>query len=612
MGGNVVVPSRNMSVVTNLRCNQNCTYCTRRSERDNLAAISGRAVEARIDAGLRAGARELRLTGGEPTLRTDLEALIAHARRGGAERIAVETNATLIDDARARALRAAGLDLARINLVGADERADQVTRDPGGFARALDGAVALTRAGVELEVLCALTRSTRPLVTAMPARLARALPSLALVRAIEATVPIDSPDPAELLSYEEAAETLAALDAAARAASVPLRLADDSGPPPCALPSSARLSHLYSFTPGSPRRAAHTQLAACAECLLADRCSGLPDAYLARRAPPPMQPVREERARRRLSLLSTVPEQIARELVSRSLSGDGEGGAVYDEIIRVNFHCNQACTFCFVSTHLPPATDAAVEDAIRDAGRRGARIVLSGGEPTLNPRLADYVRLAKSVSLHAVILQTNAVRLDDAALCDALIAAGIDEAFVSLHGTTADVSDAVTCAPGTFARTLVGLDNLARTSALVIINFVVCELNRHQFPDLIRLAASRWPRAQVNLSFVAASTDLVPRDRRLIPRYSDARPAIDAGAAEAARLGVRLLGFESMCGLPLCLVPDAVDKRKLILTEIPPGFDRGEFVKTDECRACRMDAVCYGLRRGYAELHGASELRALT
>jgi hypothetical protein len=50
---------------------------------------------------------------------------------------------------------------------------------------------------------------------------------------------------------------------------------------------------------------------------------------------------------------------------------------------------------------------------------------------------------------------------------------------------------------------------------------------------------------------------------------------------------------------------------EIALTEIPEGFDQGEFLKTEECSRCALETRCYGLRRGYAEIHGTGELRAV-
>jgi hypothetical protein len=249
-----------------------------------------------------------------------------------------------------------------------------------------------------------------------------------------------------------------------------------------------------------------------------------------------------------------------------------------------------------------------VRSAILSAARRGVKIALSGGEPTLNPSLAEYIGLAHSHGRFPVLLQTNAVRLDDPSLTRSLVDAGLREAFVSLHGSRAEIGDAVTGAPGTFVRSLVGIDNLDRLDVALSLNFVLCESNFRDLPDFVRLVAERWPRARVNVSFVAPSTDVVPRDRDMIPRYSDVLPFVAESIALAQSLGVTLGGFDSMCGIPLCLVPSELE-RFLALGDVPPGYDGGEFVKTEACAECNLRTRCYGLRRGYAEIHGVTELR---
>lgn len=596
------------TVITNRRCNQACVYCTRRSDRDDLAAIAPKALAASITRAASEGARELRLTGGEPTMRGDLTALVSLARERGFARVALETNATLLDDARAAALAAAGLTAARVNFLGTDPAIDAITRDPGGVGRTVAGVRALLRAGVEVELLVALTRSTAPWLAALPGAALDAFGDVGIARLIEAVVPVESPDPSELLGLDATLAALRALDEACRAVAIPTRLAPGSDPPPCAFPPRRGIAHLYALSPGARRPPTHRPIAACERCVVADRCPGWSAAWLARHGGPTVHPVTEERARRRLNVVRALPEQIAHELVDVSVWADAAGAAVRDEIVRINFHCNQSCAFCFVSTHLPPAADAAIEAAIRAAGARGSRVVLSGGEPTLNRRLVDWVRLAAGVSSRPVCLQTNAVRLDDAALCRAVVEAGLGSAMVSLHAATADLSDAITEAPWTFARTLRGLDHLAASGVTLVINYVFCEANRGAFGDFVRLVAARWPAATVVFSFVALSTDLVPRDRQLVPRFSEMTPSLTEGIAEARRLGVAIGGFESMCGIPLCVIPGSFDRASLPLLPVPDDLAPGEFVKTDGCRRCRYDAACYGLRRHYAALHGVDEL----
>jgi MoaA/NifB/PqqE/SkfB family radical SAM enzyme len=595
---------RTERVFTNYRCNQACTYCTFRRPEDDLAAIQPAVVRANIDRAVAQGAKEIVLTGGEPTLRADIALLVAHAARHGILAV-LETNATQIDDALATRLREAGLARAVVNLAGSSSALDAVTRDPGGFERALRGIGALSSRGITVEIQAAVVRSTVPEIVALVSRVA-ALGAAALVLA----VPTESPDPAELLGWDEACEAVRRVEAAARGVGLPVRFAADAAPPPCAFPPGTRVQHLYvSLTPGAGRRLGYRHVPECEACLVRTGCAGIADGYLSRHPHPTVHPIAEERVRRRLSLVSTVAEQVERELVSPSRAVDAVRGVTLESIVRVNFHCNQSCTFCFVSTHLPSPGEDMVRAAIEDAARRGTKVVLSGGEPTLNPRLADYVRLAKSRSRLPVVLQTNAVKLDDPSLVRALVDAGLDEAFVSLHGATAEISDRVTETPGTFVRTKAGIDELAKTSILVVINFVLCRTNYLEATAFVRLVAERWPKALVNFSFVAPSSDLVPRTTALIPSYTDVLPHL-AEAMEVARDGgLPVVGLESMCGLPLCLVPGSV--RDLALAEIPEGFDAGEFVKGTTCQDCALQTRCHGLRRGYAAIYGEGELRAI-
>lgn len=593
-------------VFTNLTCNQNCTFCTIRRSAEDRDFIARPAVMARIDAALERGARQLIFTGGEPTMRRDLELLLAHARKRGAERLLLETNATLVDAARAKALRDAGLDIARVHLSAWTDELDELSRDPGGFERAVAGAAAFLEAELRTEIAVTVVRQTLPHLPALPARLAEKLPGIDSIRI---TVPVEGPDAAQLVAYEEAAEAIASLDASARRAGISVRLEGGSGPPPCVFPARAKMAHLFSLNRGARRRSDFEQVAACEPCELADACSGFPNAYLARRQIPNLKPIREDRIRRRLSMVASVDEQIKREMVTLNHWRDGEDES-FEHIVRIHFQCNQACRFCFVSTHLPAPEDVAVRDAITKAGREGARIVLSGGEPTLNPKLLDYVRLAKSVSSQAVELQTNAVLLEDPSLVERLVEAGLGQAFVSLHGSRAEVSDEVTSAPGTFARTVRGIDNLVASPIITVLNFVICQANYGDLVPFVRMAIERWRGALLNLSFVAPSTDLVPRDRALIPRYTDVLPAVSEAMAVARAHGVTLMGFQSMCGVPLCLVPDDLQSY-FDMSLIPEGFDGGEFIRAPACDGCALDGRCYGLRRGYAELYGSDELRTV-
>lgn len=590
-------------VLTNETCNQACSFCSARRPSERREFIVAPAVKQRIDMALAEGAREIILTGGEPTMRRDLADLVRHARARGASRVVLETNAALVTHESARSLAQAGLDAARVHMPAFGPDADAITRDEGGFVATLAGLRALVVAHVNLEISVPIVSTNVHVVANIPAGLRQA--NLDVSRIVVLAI-VDGPDRSSIADVKDAAQAIERLDEAARTNGIPLQFDAGAMLPPCVFDKPYRVAHLYALTPGGGTRSGFSRVPSCNECLATDRCPGVPTALLAHAPNIELKPITEDRIRRKLTVISSTREQIRRELVTRDIYRSPTGERIPSHIVRIHFHCNQACDFCFVSTHLPAPDDSDVQAAIVEISRQGGVLQLSGGEPTLNPRVCDYVRLGKSEGARAIELQTNAVRLADENLTHALEEAGLDVAFVSLHGARAEISDGITRAPGTFEKTLRGVDALSRTKIHVRLNFVFCEPNRSDFPNFVRLVASRWPRAEINVSIASAFTDLVPRTPDLIPRYADVLPALEEGLTLAREANVEVIGFESMCGMPLCLAP--MDKRaQMALAEIPTGHDGGEFVRTEACLRCDLSTRCFGLRRSYAELHGTSE-----
>ena len=77
-------------------------------------------------------------------------------------------------------------------------------------------------------------------------------------------VPKQRPDPAEVMPCEAAVPEVIALEKAARALGIPVKLAQGSGPPPCAFPERGRPTHLFSLTAGGRKRTEYTEIPACA------------------------------------------------------------------------------------------------------------------------------------------------------------------------------------------------------------------------------------------------------------------------------------------------------------------------------------------------------------
>jgi cyclic pyranopterin phosphate synthase len=80
-----------LDVVLGYDCNLACTYCTITDEMRQRALPTAR-VAREIDRAAARGFRDVAFTGGEPTIRSDLPALVKHAKRRGFDHVKVASN----------------------------------------------------------------------------------------------------------------------------------------------------------------------------------------------------------------------------------------------------------------------------------------------------------------------------------------------------------------------------------------------------------------------------------------------------------------------------------------------------------------------------------------
>jgi cyclic pyranopterin phosphate synthase len=128
-------PLRNLRLSVTDRCNLRCLYCMPEEEyvwlaREHLLTFEEIARLAKVFAGL--GVHRLRLTGGEPLLRRDLDQLVRLLKVvEGIDEIALTTNGLLLAG-QAAALKEAGLDRVTVSLdTLRPDRFERLTRRSG-------------------------------------------------------------------------------------------------------------------------------------------------------------------------------------------------------------------------------------------------------------------------------------------------------------------------------------------------------------------------------------------------------------------------------------------------------------------------------------------------
>lgn len=125
--------------------------------------------------------------------------------------------------------------------------------------------------------------------------------------------------------------------------------------------------------------------------------------------------------------------------------------------LQIADRCNHTCAHCYQIQGLKGELSLdeifALLDDLADAGVLSLNV--SGGEATLRPDLLDILRYARQKGF-AVRLYTNAFLVNDA-MARTLAEIGLLDVHVSLYSHIPAHHDAVTCVPGSHARTLQGV-----------------------------------------------------------------------------------------------------------------------------------------------------------
>jgi molybdenum cofactor biosynthesis enzyme MoaA len=555
---------------------------------------------------------ELTLAGGDPLLHPELDRFIQMARAAGAAGVAVETRGLrLALPGRARQLAEAGLGRVTIwmlspswevceRLIGRRRALEAVLQ---GIRLALDEGLEVDlRVPVLGQGVTAIHRTLSMALRAAAGRPLRAM-HVALPAGLPA-YPLDEHTPP--LRYDALVPDLAAAAALAEANGVDLPILDRAGLPFCVLASAPELLARCRFDPGRPLSPApgFVKPSTCEACHYAPRCRGTTQAYAAAFGAGDLRPL-------------TGPLE--------GLEGDARGSARREwseeerrharasdlKIMRLTLACNQACVFC--------STDESSETILRTQPERLRQIrrwadagvtwiSFSGGEPTLVEGLPELIRVATRLGVRNRELVTNGVRLAKPARLDALVEAGLNRLFVSLHAADDALSDRLTGRSGDFARTVAAAEGALARGVQTTLNHVICSENHAALPDFVRFVAARLAGARVTFAFISPLY-MARRRPELMPRISEVQPSLVQALDEARRLGVDAL---VLCrpGIPPCFL----GPRRLNHSDLPKHVhrirseDAYKKEKSPRCVRCMYDGICAGLWKDYTALHGTDEL----
>jgi AdoMet-dependent heme synthase len=221
--------------ITN-RCNYRCRYCmfgsgAQAGESELTSAEALRVLEQLHGWGCTA----LKLTGGEPMMRSDILDIIERACRLGWE-VDISTNASLISAGAARRIAATGLKMVHVSLDGPSAAVHEAARGRGTFLPTLRGLTALLEAGIWVRIGCVIFRDNQERLEEM-IRFCAGLGAPELVFSLMGPAGRVSPG-SVLLPARPVADLASELDLLAQAFNPAMKIGHNLSPSGCAACSS--------------------------------------------------------------------------------------------------------------------------------------------------------------------------------------------------------------------------------------------------------------------------------------------------------------------------------------------------------------------------------------
>jgi hypothetical protein len=280
----------------------------------------------------------------------------------------------------------------------------------------------------------------------------------------------------------------------------------------------------------------------------------------------------------------------------------------------MEFRCNLKCVHCMIEgtmDRLVPESMQSFESLLEHNKGSGQwkGLVLTGSEITLRRDLPELARRARASGFEHVRIQTHGMHLADPDYCALLVAAGVDEYFVSVTAGDGPTHDAITAVPGAFDRMMRGLENLdAMPGVTLLTNTVVTRLSYRQLPAVVDRLGHLRHLAQMEFWSYWPMGEKDEKD--LIVAHGEVLPFLSAAIVRARALGraVEVKNF------PACLLGD---DRNLVVNAQPElivdpafwsEFTRNGFhqcVYRDRCASVE----CLGLNTAYIAKFGYEEDR---
>lgn len=157
--------------------------------------------------------------------------------------------------------------------------------------------------------------------------------------------------------------------------------------------------------------------------------------------------------------------------------------------IRLTRICNQKCIFCHDRENQGGgvlSSSEILDDLKKGRDKQCTRVVLSGGEPTLHPKLPQIIEKAKSLGYDHVQIISNGRMFFYEDFARKLKMAGLDEVTLSLHSHLKRPFEQISQVKGSYHQAMKGLVNVLKNGFIVSVDIVINKINYKTLEDTLK------------------------------------------------------------------------------------------------------------------------------
>lgn len=310
--------------------------------------------------------------------------------------------------------------------------------------------------------------------------------------------------------------------------------------------------------------------------------------------------------------------------------------------ISIGAVCNNNCVFCMEEdregryVNNSAMTPARVRWMLEQ--HVGAEeVCFTSGEPTTRKELPQFVAWAKELGYPKISIMTNGRRVGYLPYAAALVRAGLNRFYISIHGHTKKLHEGLTRTPDSFEQTVAGLEAVAKLKRFGVelhTSTVVTDRNLPHLLDIYRFLRERGVD-QVVFNVMQANGRANTYFEQIFPRYTEIAKQFERFLAEVQE--ERPMAF--LVDIPLCTTMQIADFNRGYVEKyvhyddaqqvslevgksaerVQGGRGRGlvlitrsdlddaERQKRADCGTCRFNAQCEGVWANYLRRYGWEE-----